>query len=258
LASRAKAVAMRRVSPSMVVALLALVIAIGGVAVASIPGPGGVIKGCYNNTTGTLRVIDSAAACDTRVETALSWNQTGPKGAQGAPGPAAQSIDQLHDSTPSKGFRAKPRKLSKKKKKLLLKLGADGEPTDGFQGYRNGPFSVPAPDDLFPTVVHVDVPAGRYLAHAVVEVFGGSLLSADSVSCQLVVGQSATSFLEGIVTEFGKDQLLVAGRLKKPGRIELRCTRFSYDNDPSIKLQSAKIVAVRLAKLTSKPSSGGP
>jgi hypothetical protein len=51
-----------RPSPAMVVALIALVIAISGVAFASIPGSNGVYKACYNDT-GAVRVIDSAASC---------------------------------------------------------------------------------------------------------------------------------------------------------------------------------------------------
>jgi hypothetical protein len=63
-----------------------------GIAVASIPGQGGVINGCYNNTNGSLRVIDSSAGdtCKTS-ETAIQWNQVGqqgPVGPQGPQGPA--------------------------------------------------------------------------------------------------------------------------------------------------------------------------
>jgi hypothetical protein len=51
-----------------------------------------MIHGCYSAKDGTLRVIDMDArqAC-AKSETALSWNQTGPQGAQGpagATGPA--------------------------------------------------------------------------------------------------------------------------------------------------------------------------
>jgi len=52
------------------VAITALVVAIGGAALASIPGPNGVINSCYSNTTGAVRVIDSAASCS-RGETQL-------------------------------------------------------------------------------------------------------------------------------------------------------------------------------------------
>ena len=59
-----------------------------GIAMASIPGGGGVINGCYNSTNGSLRVIDSSAgdACKTG-ETAIQWNQVGPQGPAGPAGP---------------------------------------------------------------------------------------------------------------------------------------------------------------------------
>ena len=60
-----------------------------GIAVAGIPRQDGVINGCYNNTNGGLRLIDSSTgdACKTG-ETAIQWNQTGPQGPAGPAGPA--------------------------------------------------------------------------------------------------------------------------------------------------------------------------
>jgi hypothetical protein len=65
----------------------ALVFTMAGFAIseASIPAPGGVVKACYKKN-GTLRVIDSAAACKAGKETAIQWNQAGAKGATGAQG----------------------------------------------------------------------------------------------------------------------------------------------------------------------------
>src|SRR5438067_10348326 len=80
----------RRPSPAMIVAMLALVVAVGGVAFASIPDPSGVIRGCYDTSRGTLRGTDTATntppSC-TSTETAISWNQAGPQGTQGPQGP---------------------------------------------------------------------------------------------------------------------------------------------------------------------------
>src|SRR5436305_4881032 len=72
------------------------------VAVATVPGPDGVIHACYSITntnglpvtTANLRIIDpSAQACTTNTdvptaERALSWNQQGPPGQTGPTGPA--------------------------------------------------------------------------------------------------------------------------------------------------------------------------
>src|SRR5438128_2688192 len=62
-----------------------------GIARATIPDAQGVIHGCVRN--GDLRVIDTASAACKDNETALVWNQQGPKGdtgdtgAQGVAGP---------------------------------------------------------------------------------------------------------------------------------------------------------------------------
>jgi hypothetical protein len=77
----------RRPSPAIVVSLLALCVALGGVAYAAIPGPGGVIKGCYN-PTGTrhaLSVVDQDADCPSP-NVVLPFNQHGAQGAQGPQG----------------------------------------------------------------------------------------------------------------------------------------------------------------------------
>ena len=74
-------------SPSLAVSLAALVVAVGGVAFASIPGPDGVIHACVANGNlvaqvvslkGALRVIDSGESCAAG-ETPLDFNQTGPR-----------------------------------------------------------------------------------------------------------------------------------------------------------------------------------
>jgi Collagen triple helix repeat (20 copies) len=76
-----------RPSPALVVAVAALVIALGGVAYATIPDSSGVIHGCYG-PLGVLRVIDpSTGAHCTALETPIQWNQTGPQGPAGPQGP---------------------------------------------------------------------------------------------------------------------------------------------------------------------------
>ena len=57
----------------MAVALLALLIAASGVAVAAIPSPNGTITACRDNKTGALRVIDAPSQTCTSKETLLPW-----------------------------------------------------------------------------------------------------------------------------------------------------------------------------------------
>lgn len=64
---------------TVVIALVFSALLVAGIAYASIPGPTGVINGCYKNTDGSLKVIDSTATCPNGY-TALNWNQTGPQG----------------------------------------------------------------------------------------------------------------------------------------------------------------------------------
>jgi hypothetical protein len=78
-----------RPTPALVVAVAAVVLALGGVGWASIPDSGGVIHGCYQKEHGQLRVIDTDKhqSCN-HSEIAVSWSQTGPQGATGPQGPA--------------------------------------------------------------------------------------------------------------------------------------------------------------------------
>lgn len=66
------------------------VLAAGGAVAASIPGPDGIIHGCYNSSSGNLRVIEGTESCRSS-ELALNWSQNGrpgPQGPQGIQGPA--------------------------------------------------------------------------------------------------------------------------------------------------------------------------
>jgi hypothetical protein len=83
-------IARYRPSPAVAAASAALLVAVSGVAVASIPDGGGVVHACAKKKGGGLRVIDtakhrSAGRCRS-TEKALSWSQQGPKGSQGTAG----------------------------------------------------------------------------------------------------------------------------------------------------------------------------
>jgi len=72
-------------SPALVVALVALVAAVGGYAIAAVPDKNGRIPACYGKKSGDLRVLVKGTKCK-RGEKKLLWNQTGPTGSAGAPG----------------------------------------------------------------------------------------------------------------------------------------------------------------------------
>ena len=72
---------------------LALVVSLGGVAYATIPGSNGQIEGCYDPSGAkppyTLKVVDNPADCASP-SVLLPFNQTGPTGPTGATGPQGQ------------------------------------------------------------------------------------------------------------------------------------------------------------------------
>lgn len=68
-------------------AVIWLPLILNGSATAGIPGPDGVITGCYEQASGQLRVIDVAAQAQClATEQQLTWQQTGPVGPAGAQG----------------------------------------------------------------------------------------------------------------------------------------------------------------------------
>jgi len=119
------------VSKGLVAVLVVGSLGLAGVAYAAIPGPDGVIHGCYQTIKGSLRVIDSSASCSAG-ETPLTWNQTGPQGVQGIQGPA----------------------------------GPAG-PSHAYTGSTSFVGTLPYGPSVFPqSVVSVTVPAGDYVVYA--------------------------------------------------------------------------------------------
>ena len=77
-----------RRSAGMLIAGCVVVAVAGGVAYAAIPGPDGVIHGCYQKQVGNLRVIDPTTGRKCRPsELPITWSQTGPPGPQGPADP---------------------------------------------------------------------------------------------------------------------------------------------------------------------------
>ena len=52
-----------------------------------IPDGGGVFHACVNNTSGEIKLVTATTSCPTGASP-VSWNQTGPRGAQGPAGPS--------------------------------------------------------------------------------------------------------------------------------------------------------------------------
>lgn len=244
----------RRPSPSLLVALVALVIAIGGVAVAA-PGGGGSIQGCYD-ARGQLRVVDTGAACAAG-ETPLNWNQqgrdgpagpAGERGPAGAPGTTAalggpDTADQAVVKTA-----AKP--IAKPKKKIKLKIAPTGEPTNAFAAKRQGfGFAQTGSFDPHPTVARLDVPAGRYFVLAKGLAYGEEPLLQIGGGCVLDAGgpYDAMSLRPGETMV-----LTLLASFAKPSGIELRCARRSAR---LLGLSGVTISAINVAKISAKKTA---
>jgi hypothetical protein len=76
---------LRKPSPALAVALLALAAAVGGFAVAAVPDSKGRIAACYVKKSGKVRLLVKGSQC-AKGEKLIRWNQTGPPGAPGQPG----------------------------------------------------------------------------------------------------------------------------------------------------------------------------
>jgi hypothetical protein len=74
-------------------ALAALIVA--GFAYASIPDSNGVIHGCVKSNS-MVRIIDDSSQTCASGELSLNWNQTGPQGPQGVPGPTSLSYEYVY------------------------------------------------------------------------------------------------------------------------------------------------------------------
>jgi hypothetical protein len=105
-----------RPTPAMAVALLALLIAASGAAVAAIPSGDGTIRACYAKNSGALRVIDTAQTCTSK-EILLTWKN-------GLPGSTVANADKL-DNKDSTEFYAAGSKVADSEK-------LDGIDSSGF------------------------------------------------------------------------------------------------------------------------------
>jgi hypothetical protein len=198
------------------------VVAAGGIANAAIPSADGVIHACYNSSSkpsGQLRVIDpqTGATC-AKNETALNFNQQGPKGDKGLPG--ADGKDGL-DGAPGVD-------------------GADGaDGVDGLDG-ADGQNGAPGPagtsavfiargagfdgtEIFYQNSVSVSVSPGSYAISA-----RGRVFNADgdfqSSHCDLSTGASVSTSGEGRTME--PFSLIDAGTFSGLTTIALSCHGF--------------------------------
>ena len=146
----------RRGRRMFVLATMAVLLT-GIIAFASIPGPNGVINGCYARSGGALRVIDGSVTQRKAGETSLNFNQTGPQGPAGPVGPQGpqgpQGLQGPQGTTGATGATGDTGATGP--------AGANGT-SDAYIARSNG-------DDIMhlgADVVSVSVPAGTYVINA--------------------------------------------------------------------------------------------
>jgi len=237
---------LRRPSPAMVVAILALLVALGGAAEASIPDGTGVIHGCYLTNGGALSVIDSPSATCGAGQTALAWSQrgqTGPSGPAGATGASGAGARGPRGPAGVRGA-AGPR-------------GATG-PSDAYSTGETPPRGIGTSTKL---VQRLALPAGDYVVSAQVTVANGAISISkpkapiyQSFTCSLTAsgaagpfGAAQTSVVAGIGV--GKATLALQGIAALPARgtVALDCN--ASQPHPGNYTSHATIDAIAVAAL---------
>lgn len=181
-----------------------------GAAVATIPGPDGVIHACYTLTGGQLRVVDRASACKAS-EVSLPWNQRGPAGARGptgatgARGPTG-STGPAGGRGPSSGY--------------------------GLAGYDD--YSVKLTTSGV-TVASLQVPRGSYVVNASAAIANGAADTMTTVACHVTSpqGDVAVTITQVPARTGGSVALTAATTLTDAGTVALFCVTGTDDVGPA-------------------------
>lgn len=200
-------------------AAVVAMLAVGGVAYATIPDTGGAIHGCFNpvaatKSTGTeLKVVDSAAASCGKGQQELVWNQTGPPGPKGDKGDPGEKGDRGEPGLPGTGG--------------VLHSVVNTYPEVNPVYVQSGP----------ELVASLEVPAGTYLVLA-----GLWATNVEALFCG--IGDEASSIGSGNGAADGSIQLFDWVSLEEDGAIELWC-----EPGPLVENLIQTVVASKIAAL---------
>jgi hypothetical protein len=208
--------------------ILGAVIAValtGGVAYATIPDGSGVLHACYKQENGQLRLVQAATDCNPS-ESAITWNQQGPKGDTGNTGPQGPKGD-----TGAAGPQ-----------------GASG-PSDAYAGTA-GPTALSS--SAYSTLVLVPVPAGRYVVQATVNTSSDTFPSDDLVYCLLTYSTSQSAagnqLDAALVQVFTAAPLMGTFSSTVPTYVAMRCTDASGAPN-NVSYADAHVVATAVGAL---------
>lgn len=219
---RIRRIHIHRPSPALALCTAVLLATLGGAAWAAIPGPEGVIHGCYDRRSGQLRVVDTAkhAKCRRR-EAELNWSETGPPGRRGGGGPRG-----LRGLTGARGATG-PTGASGP-------AGAQG-PSNAYAASETSAVSLAAGGR---DVLSLSLPAGSYVVTASVDIANEDGVGGETEKATCVVnavppatgeeasGTATVPFSKGFT---GEQTVPLDGSwtLSAPETLELFCTQLS-------------------------------
>ncbi len=219
---RMRRIHIHRPSPALGLCTVALLAALGGAAWAAIPGPAGIIHGCYSRHGGQLRVINTSthARCRRR-EVELNWSETGPPGPRGGGGPRG-----LRGFTGARGATGPAGTAGG--------VGPQG-PSNAYAASETNAVTLAASGR---SVLSLSVPAGSYVVTASVDIANedSSPGATEKVACVInavpsgggeeASGIATVPFVDGLT---GEQTVPLDGSwtLSAPETLELFCTQLS-------------------------------
>jgi hypothetical protein len=220
------------------IALAVATVVAGGIAFATIPDNSGVIHACFTRSGGALRVIDDSVTSCNQNETALTWNNVGPRGPQGLPGlqgavgPAGPQGPQGPTGPAGPQGPTGPQGIQ----------GPAGSPGEGGHAYFTFVLGIGGLENDGRDILHLDVPAGSYVINASIGAFNG-VNSDQRVVCKLSTGDQNGADLAQILDAaayetFPLQDVLVTSA---PATITLHCQGFG------VIAQRANLTAVQVA-----------
>ena len=233
---------MPRPSPALVVALIALVVAATGGAMAAIPDADGTIHGCIG-ARGALRVIEPPATCEA-TEAALDFSQKGPAGERGPAGPPGSRLTAEETAVIDAGAELstkapKPGKL-KLSRKQLAELAPEKE-SEAFSAYRDGPVTLgPYKGAKSGVVASLPLPAGRWV------IFAKAWVNSNFANCDPQAGTDSDRTLAYAGNTLHAN---VVHRFTKPSRVQFRCCAQGGI------IRMIKVTAIEVDELTNTPTS---
>jgi collagen triple helix repeat protein len=222
---------------------LAAIVIAGALAVVhtAIPDSAGVIHACYTKSGGSLRVIDSSVTSCGQNETALTWNNVGPRGPQGLPGsqgpqgPAGPQGPEGATGPAGPQGPAGPEGAQ----------GPAGPSGDGGHAYFTFVESIGGLESPGRDILHLNVPAGSYVINA--SIGAENVINSDEViTCHLSSGDHNGAALTTVgdhafFETFPLQDVLVTN---SPATIAVHCLSFG------VNVSRANLTAVKVADVT--------